>query len=227
MAEGRVRVNGNVVRDVMIVDPATDVIEIDGRPLPKEPPRVYYLLNKPRGYITGRADTRGRKSVLELVNGLAYRVEPVGRLDYDTEGALLFTNDGQLAHDLTHPSRQVPKTYMAVVEGIPNRTVMKAIRAGVPLDDGPTAPAHVQLIGSERGNSLLEITVIEGRNRLIRRMMKQLGHSVLELRRERFASITIEGLAKGELRELTEEEVRGLRALAERRPGKANKPATP
>jgi pseudouridine synthase len=156
--------------------------------------------------------------VLDLVKGLPVRVEPVGRLDYDTEGALLLTNDGQLAHDLTHPSREVPKTYLAVVEGVPNRADLKAIREGVPLDDGPTAPAKALVIGTERGNSLLEVTVIEGRNRLIRRMMKQLGHAVLELRRERFGSISIDGLAKGQLRELTNDEVRELRSLAVRRP---------
>ncbi len=214
IAAGRVTVNGNVVRDVMIVDPAKDSIEIDGKALPTEPPKVYYLLNKPRGFITGRGDPRGRESVLDLVKQLKVRVEPVGRLDYDTEGALLFTNDGQLAHDLTHPSREVPKTYLAVVEGLPNRATLKVIRAGVPLDDGPTAPAHVQTVGSERGNTLLEITVTEGRNRLVRRMMKHVGHPVLELRRQRFGSISVDGLSKGKLRPLTEDEVTDLRRLA-------------
>ncbi|MEO6198247.1 MAG: pseudouridine synthase [Dehalococcoidia bacterium] len=218
IASGQVSVNGVVVTGVTLVDPAVDIVEVRGERIPAEPPKRYYLLNKPRGYITGRGDPRGRKGVLDLVKGLPVRVEPVGRLDYDTEGALLLTNDGQLAHDLTHPSREVPKTYLAVVEGVPNRADLKAIREGIPLDDGLTAPAQALVIGTERGNSLLEVTVIEGRNRLIRRMMKQLGHAVLELRRERFGSISIDGLAKGQLRPLTDEEVRELRALAMRKP---------
>ena len=217
IASGQVSVNGIVVTGVTLVDPAVDVIEVRGERIPAAPPKRYYLLNKPRGYITGRGDPRGRKGVLDLVKGLPVRVEPVGRLDYDTEGALLLTNDGQLAHDLTHPSREVPKTYLAVVEGVPNRADLKAIREGVPLDDGPTAPAQTLVIGTERGNSLLEITISEGRNRLSRRMMKQLGHAVLELRRERFGPISIDGLAKGQLRELTDEEVRGLQEMAGRR----------
>jgi 23S rRNA pseudouridine2605 synthase/16S rRNA pseudouridine516 synthase len=220
---GSVSVNGRTVRDVTLVDPETDTIAIDGKPLSVRPPRHYYLLNKPRGYITGRADVRGRKTVLDLAAGLPVRVEPVGRLDYDTEGALLLTNDGQLAHALTHPSKGVPKTYLAVVEGIPNGTVLKAVRSGIELDDGPTAPAKARFVGSERGNSILEITVTEGRNRLIRRMMRQLGHPVVELRRTRFGSISLEGLPLGELRPLAEEELAALRNLAARAP----RPARP
>lgn len=221
IAAGEVTVNGAVAAVTTPVDPESDVVAVKGVALPGEQTKRYYLLNKPRGYITGRVDTRGRPGVLELAVGLPVRVEPVGRLDYDTEGVLLLTNDGQLAHDLTHPSRLVPKTYLAVVEGTPGRTILRCLREGITLDDGPTAPAKVRLIGSEGGKSLVEITVTEGRNRLVRRMMRQVGHPVQELRRERFATVSLEGLPKGQVRELLPEEVRELRAVAEKRKSRA------
>jgi pseudouridine synthase len=209
---GRVSVNGVTADKVTPVDPSAH-IRVDGRPLPAETAKAYYLLNKPRGYITGREDTRGRRSVLELARELPVRVEPVGRLDYDTEGALLLTNDGTLAHAVTHPSRGVPKKYLALVEGRPGRAMLGVLRSGVPLEDGTTAPAHVRTVSSDGERTLLEVTVTEGRNRLIKRMMKQVGHPVLELRRTEFGNLTVKGLGKGKLRPLTDEEVAALRAL--------------
>ena len=142
--EGRVTVNSELVSGVVFVTP-DDEIKVDGRPLPPEPPRVYYLLYKPRGYITGRNDPEGRKSVLEFVKDLRFRVEPVGRLDFDTEGALLLTNDGDLAHQLTHPSRKVPKRYLAKVYRTPSDKTLAAISSGVFLEDGRTHPAKVRV----------------------------------------------------------------------------------
>ena len=215
IASGVVRVNGEVAKVTTPVDPENDVVEVNGKRLPAEPKKKYYVLNKPRGYITTREDPRGRPSVLDLVKHIPVRVETIGRLDYDSEGVLLLTNDGDLAHALTHPSREVPKRYVATVEGVPDAAALAAIEKGVMLDDGMTAPAKARLL-KDTGDARIEITVHEGRNRLIRRMMKAVGHPVFALRRERFASISAEGMELGDVRELTEEEVRDLRIIAER-----------
>ena len=170
--EGRVRVNGSIVyHPGHAVQVEVDLIKVDGRPLPDAPRKAYFLLNKPRGYLTGRADPDGRKSVHELVQHLPVRVEPVGRLDIDTEGALIFTNDGELAHLLTHPSSLVPKRYVAKVWRTPTEKTLNRIRAGLRLEDGRAAPCKARVKEStESGNAWVEITVTEGRNRLIRRV---------------------------------------------------------
>jgi pseudouridine synthase len=216
IAAGVVTVNGEVAKVTTPVDPETDVVHVRGQRLPAEPKKKYYVLNKPRGYITTRSDPQGRPSVLALIEHLPVRVEPVGRLDFDTEGVLLLTNDGELAHALTHPSREVPKRYVATVEGVPDEAALQAIRTGVKLDDGWTAPAKARLLKAT-GDARVEITVHEGRNRLIRRMLKAVGYPVFALRRERFASISVEGMEPGVVRELTPAEVRDLHILAERK----------
>ncbi|MEX1194288.1 MAG: pseudouridine synthase [Dehalococcoidia bacterium] len=214
IAAGLVMVNGEVAVITTPVDPEHDAVTVRGKPLPGEPAKKYYLLNKPRGYITTRSDPQGRQSVLELIGGLPVRVEPVGRLDYDTEGALLLTNDGIMAHRLTHPSRGVAKVYVAKVDGHPTPEDLAAIEFGLPLDDGKTAPAKARFLGSVGDYARVQITVTEGRNRLIRRMMAYLGHHVVELRRESFAGVELAGLSLGETRELGEIEVARLREQA-------------
>jgi pseudouridine synthase len=215
IAEGAVTVNGERVPVLTFVDPDSDVIEVGGERLHAAPPLVYYLLNKPTGYITGRRDPQGRPSVLDLCAILPVRVEPVGRLDYDTEGALLLTNDGALSNRLTHPARGVPKQYVARVIGVPDQRALRTIRRGVELDDGRTAPARARALGTDaRGNSRLEVTVTEGRNRLVRRMLLKIGYPVVSLRRATFAGIGTRGLKPGELRPLTGAEVRRLRNVA-------------
>lgn len=214
IAAGRVTVNGAVAEVVTFVDAVRDAVAVDGKLLPAKPPQVYYLMYKPRGYITAREDPQGRRSVLDLVGGLTVRVEPVGRLDYDTEGALLLTNDGQLAHHLTHPSREVPKRYLASVEGVPDAADMRAIEKGVDLEDGRTAPARARMVAAGKEGARIEITVTEGRNRLVRRMLLHIGHPVHKLRRESFARISIRGMKRGEVRPLTVEEVQRLRDVA-------------
>jgi 23S rRNA pseudouridine2605 synthase len=215
IAEGAVTVNGAAVPVVTLVDPDHDVVEVRGKPLPAAPPHVYYLLNKPSGLITGRRDPQGRPSVLDLFADLPVRVEPVGRLDYDTEGALLLSNDGQLAHRLTHPSRRVPKRYVARVSGVPGSAALRSLRLGVQLDDGPTVPASARILGRDaKGNARIEVTVTEGRNRLVRRMLLKVGHPVLSLRRIEFGGIGIGSLKPGERRALTAPEVRRLHKLA-------------
>lgn len=215
IAEGRVTVNGEVVREVVPVDPAVDKIRVDGRALPAEPEKVYYLMYKPRGCITGREDPQGRRSVFDLLENLPVRVEPVGRLDFDTEGALLLTNDGELANRLTHPSRKVPKRYLAKVYRTPCERDLRKLREGVYLDDGRTAPAKARVLdATDNGNAWVEITVTEGRYRLIRRMLTQLGHPVAKLRRESFATISVRGLERGQVRRLTASEIKRLQELA-------------
>ena len=210
---GRVHVNGEVVyHPGHPVNAAQDHIKVDDKPLPAPPPRVVVLLNKPKGYITGRNDPQGRRSVLDLVSHLGIRVEPVGRLDFDTEGALLLTNDGFLAHALTHPSNQIPKRYLAKVWRVPNPKTLSRIRAGIRLEDGRSKPCLARVVETtDGGNAWVEITVTEGRNRLIRRMFEAVNHPVSKLRRESVATIAIRDLERGQCRTLVEEELYRLR----------------
>jgi len=215
IAEGRVTVNGETASGVVIVDPATDTIRVDGRPLPAEPEKLYFVLYKPKGVLVTREDPEGRPNVYELLGDLGDKVEAVGRLDFDTEGALLLTNDGTLAHALTHPKNGIPKRYLAKVYRTPDEKDLKAIRTGVYLDDGRTAPAMARVRDrTDKTNAWLEITVTEGRNRLVRRMLGALGHPVSKLRRESFATISVRGMDRGQLRPLTGEEIQRVRDLA-------------
>ncbi|MBT3221315.1 MAG: rRNA pseudouridine synthase [Proteobacteria bacterium] len=216
IAEGKVTVDGEVVTEQgTTVDPKRADVRVEGKKLPPAPLLVYYLLYKPKGYITGRDDPKGRKNVNQFVERLPFRVEPVGRLDYDTEGALLLTNDGNLANLLTHPSSAVPKRYLAKVFRTPDDRDMKLIEKGkVFLDDGASPKAKVRIVdATDAKNAWVEITVTEGRNRLIRRIFAQLGHPVSKLRRESFATLSIRGMERGDLRQLTEPEVKRIRDI--------------
>lgn len=214
----RVTIDGALakVTDRVALD-QVHLVKVNGEPLPPPQPKVYFLVYKPKGYITGRDDPQGRRSVLDLVEDLQIKVEPVGRLDYDTEGALLLTNDGDLAHRLTHPSTKVPKRYRAKVYRTPDDQDLARITNGkVYLEDGPAHPAKVRVVEQTgQDNAWVEITVTEGRNRLVRRIFEALHHPVSKLRRESFATISIRGLERGEVRPLTREEVRRLQDLAE------------
>jgi 23S rRNA pseudouridine2605 synthase len=212
IAEGRVRVNGEVADLGRRVDAAHDVIEVDGGLVPTAPGLVHYLLNKPTGVVTTAADTHGRPTVVELVPSEP-RVFPVGRLDADTEGLLLLTNDGELTHRLTHPSFGVEKEYLASVEGDPTPAALRRLREGVELDDGMTSPAKVVRVDA----GLLRITIHEGRNRQVRRMCEAVGHPVTRLVRSRIGPLADRRLKPGEWRALTGDEVRALAAAAEPR----------
>ncbi|HND29424.1 MAG TPA: pseudouridine synthase [Myxococcota bacterium] len=214
--KGLVEVDGEVIRHPgHPVDPDHERIYVDGKLTPTTPRKAYYLLNKPTGYIVSRADPDGRRSVLELLPELPERVEPVGRLDINTEGALLLTNDGALAHSLTHPSREIPKRYLVKVWKEPNERKLAQLETGVHLEDGKTAPAKVRIVEStDGGNTWLELTVTEGRNRLVRRMFAAIGHPVSKLKRVSFATISVRDLPVGQFRLLTAEEVTRLRELA-------------
>jgi 23S rRNA pseudouridine2605 synthase len=203
---GRVTVNGAAGELNSFVGQADDV-RLDGRPVGAQRLR-HVLLNKPRGTITTARDPEGRPTVVDLVGG-DIRVVPVGRLDRDTTGVLLLTNDGPLAHRLAHPRYGVEKTYVAEVEGEPGDAVIGALAEGVELDDGPTAPARVQRLGPSR----LELVLHEGRNRQVRRMLEAVGHPVVKLRRARYAGLGPGRLRPGEWRDLTPGEVARLRRL--------------
>jgi 23S rRNA pseudouridine2605 synthase len=206
---GRVTVNGEPGRLNTFVQ-AGDVVALDGTPLAKQP-LAYVLLHKPRGVVTTARDPQGRRTVVELV-GHPARVVPVGRLDVDTTGALLLTNDGDLAHRLAHPRYGVEKTYVADVEGEPSDDTLRRLAGGVQLDDGPTAPAQVRRLAPRR----VELSLHEGRNRQVRRMLEAVGHPVRRLHRGRYAGLTVDGLAPGAWRELSPAEVETLRRSGRR-----------
>lgn len=212
--DGLVTVNGEVAVLGRRVDVESDHIEVDGVHIGVRPGLVHYLLNKPAGVITTATDTHGRPTVVDLVPAEP-RVFPVGRLDADTEGLLLLTNDGDLTHRLTHPSFGVDKEYLAYVEGAPSRAALRRLREGVDLDDGRTAPAKVSTLEP----SVLRIVIHEGRNRQVRRMCEAVGHPVRRLVRTRIGDLADRSLAPGEWRPLTVAEVRRLEALATSTPG--------
>jgi 23S rRNA pseudouridine2605 synthase len=223
IADGRVTVNGRTVLEMGTkADPAVDDIRVDGRRLKKERPR-YILLNKPAGFVTTRTDPQRRRTVLDLLSGVREYVYPVGRLDYDTEGLLLLTNDGDLAARLTHPRHGVERTYEAHVAGLPDRDAVDRLRNGIPLDGRRTSPANVVLVNKgpatrtasrKEPEGVLLITIREGRNRQVRRMCEAVGHPVRKLIRKRIGPLTDRRLRPGEWRELTAEEVRSLERAA-------------
>ena len=198
IVDGRVTVNGEVPVLGRRVDTATDVIELDGVPLPVRPGLVHYLVNKPAGVVSTAEDTHGRPTVVGLVPEEP-RVFPVGRLDMDSEGLIIVTNDGELTHRLTHPSYGVPKEYLVQVEGEPSPGAVRQLREGVDLEDGPTAPARVAVVAP----SLLRMVIHEGRNRQIRRMCEAVGHPVVRLVRTRIGPLADPSLTPGSYRPLT------------------------
>jgi 23S rRNA pseudouridine2605 synthase len=196
------------------VDVDVDHVAVDGVAISVKPGLVYYLLNKPTGVISSASDPQGRPTVVELVPDEP-RVFPVGRLDHDTEGLLLLTNDGFLAHRLTHPSFGVEKEYLAEVEGRPSRGAIRRLRDGVDLDDGRTAPAQASLPAPD----LIRLVIHEGRNRQVRRMCEAIGHPVVRLVRHRIGPIRDRSLQPGAWRPLTVDEVRALERAVEPTPG--------
>lgn len=213
ISAGRVTVNGRVADIGEQADVERDHIEVDGRPLRLEQPKVYLLLNKPTGYVTTARDPQGRKVVADLLKDVKVRVFPVGRLDLNTEGLLLLTNDGDLAARLTHPRHQVKKTYLVRVRGSLKASSRRLLEEGVTLDDGPTAPAKVAKVRSSGSHTWFELTISEGRNRQVRRMREAVGHSVSRLKRVGLAFLLLEGLPPGQYRLLTTGEVKRLKKL--------------
>lgn len=209
--EGRVRVNGKIVTEMGATVSAGDRVECDGKPaIPEEKP-VYIMLHKPRGYVTTVSDPQGRKTVMDLINGIPERVYPVGRLDYDTTGLLILTNDGDFAYESTHPGHEVDKTYLAEVEGIPSEDALQKLRRGVMLDSRPTSPAKVELLERKRHSAVLRITIHEGRNRQVRRMCEAVGYPVRRLERIAIGGLTLGGLKPGQWRYLSASDIRKIK----------------
>jgi 23S rRNA pseudouridine2605 synthase len=207
---GRVRVNGEPVSDPARDVAQSDCVEVDGKPVAGAEPRVVYALHKPLGVLSTARDTHGRRTVLELVPAHGLRLYPVGRLDADSSGLILLSNDGELANRLTHPRYEVPKTYLArVAGGRVGEGALRALRAGVELEDGLTAPARARRVRSDE----IELTIHEGRNRQVRRMCEAVGHPVLVLQRIGFGALRLGELAPGAHRRLSEGEVGRLLAL--------------
>jgi 23S rRNA pseudouridine2605 synthase len=212
--EGKVTVNGKVATLGMKADPLKDYVKVDGKLIAgpkKEIQKVYLIFNKPRGVVTTLHDPEGRPTVKDFLKGVKYRVFPVGRLDYDSEGLLLLTNDGDFAHAVLHPSKKIPKTYLVKVKGILEEGEIDKLRKGVKLDDGITSPAKVRKIRKTENNSWLEITIHEGRKRQIRRMLERIGHPVLKLTRIRINGLTLGDLKPGEFRPLTDVELQFIK----------------
>lgn len=221
---GRVTVDGEVARLGRRVDVERSAVAVDGLPVKVREDLVYYLLNKPRRVVTTARDPEGRPTVLELVP-LEPRVFPVGRLDYDSEGLLVLTNDGEFAQRIAHPGRGVPKAYLAEVEGVPTAGALRRLREGVELDDGRTAPAGARLVSRSGNRSAVELVIHEGRNRQVRRMLEAVGHPVIRLVRTRVGPVADPDLAPGRWRPLAAREVRALLAVAdETNPGGAKPP---
>ena len=212
--QGRVRVNGILVKELGTrVDPSKDVITVDGKEIKLEEGKVYILLNKPEGYVTSLKDPHNDKLVLDLVKDVKERIFPVGRLDKDTSGLLIMTNDGDIAYKLTHPRYKIWKKYIALVKGCPDSNTIDKLQNGVIIDGRKTSKAHVKLIRRQGRNSVLEISIYEGRNRQIRKMCKYVGHPVVKLKRISIGNIKLNGVEEGKWRHLTKEEVEYLKNI--------------
>jgi 23S rRNA pseudouridine2605 synthase len=211
--DGHVRVNGRIVTELGAkANPPRDKVEVNGHRLVMESP-VYYLLNKPRAVMTTLRDPEGRDTVADLLRSVRERVFPVGRLDYHTSGALLVTNDGEMTQALLHPRKKVPKTYVAKFRGLLDTASLEALRKGVDLGGETSGPAELQILRRERGNTWVQLTITEGRNREIHRMGDAIGRPVLRLSRISFAGLSTEGLRPGQYRPLLSKEVAKLKRL--------------
>lgn len=209
--EGRVTVNGQIATLGMKADPLKDHIKVDGKLLTKIEPKVYLIFNKPKNVLTSLYDPKGRPTVKNFLKGIKYKVFPVGRLDFDSEGLIFLTNDGDLAQAILHPSKNIPKTYVVKVKGIIEEGTIKKLETGIKLEDGITAPAKVKEVRKTDNNSWIEITIYEGKKRQIRRMLEKVGHRVLKLKRIRVNGINLGNLKVGSFRYLTPKEVDKIR----------------
>jgi pseudouridine synthase len=216
--EGRVSVNGKIVGTLGFkADPSKDRIKVDGKRLAPFEPKVILLLNKPRGYLSTVKDPKGRPTVMDLLKNVKWRIYPVGRLDFDAEGLLLLTNDGELAHRLSHPRFSIPKTYLVKVSGVPEEKKLIRLRRGVMLEDGEARAVSCSLIREKEKNSWVRVVVTEGRNHLVKRMFSTIGHPVLKLKRIEYGPIQLRDLPFGQCRTLTPEEVGKLKKISSER----------
>jgi 23S rRNA pseudouridine2605 synthase len=208
MLGGLVEVDGEVVTRLGTkVDPRTAVIRVDGKRLPPVSPNVYLVLNKPRGVVSTMSDPEGRRTLSDFVQDRPERLFHVGRLDTDTEGLILLTNDGDFAQRVAHPSYELDKTYVAEVDGAVNKATVKRVRAGVRLEDGPVEVSSFKVVSETNDRSIVELVIHEGRNRIVRRLLDEVGHPVRKLTRTAIGPVLLRGLRRGELRELTRDEL--------------------
>lgn len=215
MLDGLVEVDGEIVTRLGTkVDPRTAVIRVDGRRLPPVSAKVYLALNKPRGVVSTMSDPEGRRTLQDLVEDRPERLFHVGRLDTDTDGLILLTNDGDFAHRMAHPSYEVDKTYVAEVDGEVTKATLEALRRGVILEDGPVTVTSARVVsagqGNARGRTIVELVIHEGRNRIVRRLLDHVGHPVRRLTRTAIGPVVLRGLGPGELRDLTHNELGAL-----------------
>jgi 23S rRNA pseudouridine2605 synthase len=210
--EGRVKVNGNVTQEIVMIDEDIDIVEVEGKIIKPEENKVFIMLNKPEGVITSSRDQFNRAAVTDLVN-VKERVYPVGRLDYDTSGLLILTNDGDAAYKITHPSHEIDKVYIASVKGIPSEEEMKRFRGGLKIEDYTTSPSEIRVLRREAGAAQIEITIHEGKNRQVRKMCQAIGHPVIMLKRIRIGEIEVGDLKEGQWRYLREGEIEYLKSL--------------
>jgi 23S rRNA pseudouridine2605 synthase len=214
IAQGRVSVNGLLVQEKgYIINPALDRVEFDGRIIAREK-KIYILLHKPAGYISSVFDPQGRPTVMDLLEDINLRVYPVGRLDFDTEGLLLLSNDGEFTNLMIHPRYEITKTYQALVAGEPGEESLRRLQEGIQLEDGITAPARVNILKTFKDKTLLEIKIHEGRKRQVKRMCQAIGHPVISLKRTALGCLNLQGVASGKYRFLIPEEVNKLKELA-------------
>lgn len=209
--QGRVKVNGETVSEMGVKISSADTVTVDGEIIKKEDKKIYIMLNKPTGFLTTVSDDRGRATVMDLVEDIPERIYPVGRLDYNTEGLIILTNDGELAYSLTHPKYEKEKVYEVLVKGIVYHGVTEKLEKGVYIDGRKTAPAKVEVLEHRRNSSVLHMCIHEGRNRQIRKMCDAVGHSVIALKRVSVDGIELGNLDTGKWRHLTKTEVERLR----------------
>jgi len=211
IAEGRISVDGKIVKTMGVkVDPSRNRILFDGKPVSVEKEKIYYLLNKPKGYVTTVSDPQGRPIVTDLIKDINERIFPVGRLDLDTEGALLLTNDGDLAQKMQHPSYGVTKTYEALVIGKPQQKKLDVLKKGLLLEGRMTYPASVEVLKSFSRATLIKITIHEGRKRQVRKMFDTIGHPVNSLKRTAYGKLYLKNLPQGSYRRLNKEDLKNI-----------------
>lgn len=214
IARGKVKVNGCLITEPGCkVDKEKDIIEVDGKIVRSPETKLYILLNKPTGYITSVKDQFGRPTVLDLLKGVSVRVFPIGRLDYDTEGLIILTNDGELTYRITHPKHNIDKTYRALVRGRVGQEDIMAFDNGIAIENYMTSPARLEIIREIKGNSMVDITIHEGKNRQVRKMCSTIGHEVIRLKRIKIGDIGLGSLQTGQWRYLTKSEINYLKML--------------
>lgn len=212
--EGLVQVNGKIIIEPgLVIDPKKDVVKVDNKLIRLESNKIYIMLNKPVGYVTTLKDEKNRNIVTDLIEGVNERIYPVGRLDIDTSGLIILTNDGDLTQKLTHPSNNVSKRYIAVVDGVPNRMELEKFRNGIRIDGKKTAKASVKIAKKYESDSILDIEIFEGRNRQVKKMCEAINHPVKKLKRVAIGEIIIGGLDIGNWRYLNQDEIEYLKSL--------------